>query len=397
MPRNNIKSIEKKHCIGCMACVAQCPIKCIELPDYFSGDGFYPHIDENQCIHCGKCVDACPASKSTVSSVAQFQRRMAIAYTANDSDRVKSSSGGVFPAVAKFFLKNGFVVYGATINNEGHVFHVGIDNENELPKIVGTKYIQSNISSCFSMITKDFENGKKVLFAGTPCQVAAIKKYLGLKYEDAFLNEHIYFIDVICHGVGEPWIWECFLNEAKKKGDVSNINFRDKENGWKDSAFSYCIDGEKKLYPGNSSSFMKAYSENLCIRESCFDCQYKGIERGSDLTLGDAWGYSPERQTDAFSGMSFIVIQSARMASIIDSMAQSGSLIANYDFDSQSIIRTNSCILSSTKKNGRKNEFEKKIKNGVSFGIAVKKVCHVPLYKRAINSIKFRMKIEGKK
>mgnify|MGYP000046079556 FL=1 len=89
-------------------------------------------------------------------------------------------------------------MFGATLDFEnGHAnpHHIKIENQKQLTKLQGSKYVQSSIGITYKQ-TKDYlKKGRIVLFSGTPCQISGLYEYLGKEYNN------LYTIDVICHGV----------------------------------------------------------------------------------------------------------------------------------------------------------------------------------------------------
>ncbi|MBU5487425.1 Coenzyme F420 hydrogenase/dehydrogenase, beta subunit C-terminal domain [Clostridium sp. MSJ-8] len=285
---------EKEKCCGCGACLNVCPKNAISMkPDK---EGFlYPFIDKGRCIECGLCKKSC-----NYQEVNYLQEPIS-AYAAvnkNEEQLFKSASGGVFSAIATQFLKEGGVVYGATLEfNDGYVnpHHIEVTSIDELYKLQGSKYVQSMIDDCYKKAQIHLENGKKVLFSGTPCQIAGLYGYLKKYYEN------LWTIDVICHGVPNAQFFNDFINNESKKKNASVIGycFRDKTKGWGLNGridFKYPSGKVKSFYTlARLSSYYTFFLNGDIYRENCYSCPYARKERVSDITIGDYWGIRKEQ------------------------------------------------------------------------------------------------------
>lgn len=223
------------------------------------------------------------------------------AHNPNAEIRRESSAGGIFSMLAEHVLSEGGAVYGASFDSEWRVRHVRIDKLNELWRLRGSKYVFSDIKPIQTEIERDIECGRKVLFSGTPCQVAAIRKRFGD-------NPDILFVETVCHGAPQPEYWQRYLDELCQKlgktcADIETINFRDKRTGWKSYSFSIQFkDGKAFTQLHDDNLYMRAFLRNLTLRKGCFVCPFK-YPNGSqaDITLGDFWGISelaPEIDND---------------------------------------------------------------------------------------------------
>lgn len=207
-----------------------------------------------------------------------------------DADiRKESSAGGVFSILASKILQAGGIVYGVGFNSEWEVVHLRIDREDELWRIRGSKYVYSHIGTSITDACRDLDNGHKVLFSGTPCQVAAMRKRAGD-------NPNLLLVEVICHGAPEPKYWQRYLDEIctkhhRSRSDIQSINFRDKRTGWKD--YSYTIsfsDGYTFSEKHPDNLYFRAFIRNYTLREACFKCPFKLPHNKGDIILGDFWG-----------------------------------------------------------------------------------------------------------
>lgn len=275
----------KNQCCGCTACYSICPKNAISMEH--DEEGFiYPTVNEDLCIDCGMCKSVCAFQNG-------YEKHPVLngyALKHKDMDiRTKSRSGGAFAGIANYILSLGGIIYGAVYNDDYSISHFRCDNKNDLVKIQGVKYIQSEMNDIFSQVKADLKNGKYVLFSGTSCQVAGLLAYLG-KAD----TSKLFTADLICHGVPNNMIWQEFLrwNERKYKGKLTNAMFRDKSYGWKTHFESVTIDGKKH----KTKRFCLMFYENDILRPSCYECKYANLDRVGDFTLGDFWGLKKQHK-----------------------------------------------------------------------------------------------------
>lgn len=268
---------EKKDCCACGACLNVCPRRAISMVE--DACGFrYPQINENLCVKCGKCKQVCAFQKSKIenSPVKVF------AGVAKDENiRKTSASGGIFAAIAKKALQEGFVVFGAAMQSDFSVKHVGIKAVEELKCLQGSKYTQSDIGQTYSEVKEYLELGKKVLFSGTPCQIDGLYGYLGNDVDN------LYTIDVVCHGVPSNKMFKDYVQSLGH--DVSMFVFRDKSIGWGKNGAAV-IDGKRSKIWESSSPYLYYFSKGWISRENCYQCKYTCQNRPADISLGDYWG-----------------------------------------------------------------------------------------------------------
>lgn len=199
--------INKNYCCGCTACVHICPVKCIEMRE--GSDGFlYPVADSVKCIDCHKCEQVCPVESLFNLNT---ETESFIAYNKNEEVRKQSSSGGIFTAVAEWILNSDGVVFGAAFDENFTVCHIAVSTKEELEKLRGSKYVQSGLGNAYPLVKQHLESNRRVLFTGTACQIAGLKKYLNKPYEN------LYTVDILCHGVPSPKIWNMYLEDKKKQ------------------------------------------------------------------------------------------------------------------------------------------------------------------------------------
>lgn len=247
------------------------------------------------------------------------------AYSNDDENRMKSSSGGVFSEIATYVISNNGYVFGATMKKKEDQFiciHKECTKIDELDELRGSKYTPSELEDSYRRIKKLLEEKKLVLFSGTPCQVAGLLSFLGKKYENLIT------IDFICHGVPSQILINKIIREIEdnSKKKVKNVNFRDKITGWENYSFTVEFeDGSINSIIGLESDFMKLFLSDMYLRDSCYNCQYKGINRESDITLGDFWGVQDYLQlsTDEIEkGVSVVIIHSENADKIFESIGE---------------------------------------------------------------------------
>ena len=283
----------KADCCACGACMNICPKQAISMvEDEF---GFmYPRINEELCIGCGVCKRVCGYQNKQEVNIPLYTY---VACT-QTTDIMQSASGGVFAGLAKAFLEQGGIVYGASmelIDGELIPVHIGIEKKEELYKLLGSKYVQSNIGNVYTQIKSQLEQGRYVLFSGTPCQVAGLKAYLCNKEFEKLL-----LIDIICHGVPSIKFFNSYLRalESKLNGKIVDFRFRDKSRGWglvgKASYITTANKTMTKSIFARESSYYHLFLEGDIYRENCYSCKYASNHRPGDITLGDYWGIEKE-------------------------------------------------------------------------------------------------------
>ncbi len=303
----------KSQCTGCTACVSICPCHCIQMQKDDAGFQFPEMIEQSACIGCGACEQVClvladEGFDGELSTVAYA------AFSKNNLLRMGSSSGGVFSELADAVLQSGGLVYGAGYDAEGTVKHICVDNKMELWKLRGAKYSQSILGDSFQILKKQLDSGRKVLFSGTPCQVAGLKSFLKRDYDNLIC------VDFVCHGVPSPMVWEKYIKYRAQNDNggvaASHINLRNKESGW--SKYSYSVeftysDNKRYLCENSADPFMRFFVGDYILREACSDCHFKGYSRVSDITLGDFWGiWDVCPEMDDNKGTSLVLLHSQK-------------------------------------------------------------------------------------
>lgn len=368
----------KKDCSGCYACTNICPVNCITMKS--DSEGFkYPVVDYDKCINCGKCVAICPIiNKKEVKREAQ-------AYACINKDeviRAQSSSGGIFTIIAENVIDNGGVVFGAAFDEELELKHSYVETKKDLAKFRGSKYLQSQIGSTYKEAKDFLDKGRTVFFTGASCQIAGLKSYLEKEYDNLLCA------DFICHGVPSPKVFKEYLNfcESKFKSKVKKISFRDKSRGWSKFSILISFENDKKICEITSENiYMKAFLNNVCLRPSCYDCKFKGLNRDSDITLADFWGIQkvlPKMDDD--KGVSLIIVNSLQGRKMFNGLKEQ---MIYKDVELNKIIKHNNSAIKSVKLKSKRAKFMKSLKT-MPFNEVVAKYCKPKLGRRIRYGIK---------
>lgn len=278
--------VKNELCCGCGVCENICPSNSITMVNDKKGF-YYPLINTEICIECGLCKEHCPIINEQKTDKVNFPRTFAFV---NEDISVKknSSSGGAFWCIAEYVIKQGGSVYGAAFTEDfRNVEHIEVTTLEELTLLQGSKYIQSQIGKILKKIEVQLKAGNYVLFSGTPCEVAALRSYLRQDYEKLIC------IDFICHGIPSSLIWQKYLHtkEINMGAKCVNVKFRSKTFGWKKySLLMQFQNGKTYEKIASKDPYMQVFLSDVCLRESCYQCQYRGVYRQSDITLADFWG-----------------------------------------------------------------------------------------------------------
>ena len=308
-------SIIGDNCTGCLLCKNVCPKNCISLKEDKCGY-IYPNVESELCVNCGRCLRFCPE----YTHIKRNKPLKAYASWGKDLNiREKSSSGALATIISAHFISNGGVVYGCYLDNTFICKHIRCLSTYDLDKIRGSKYVQSSIEHTFLEVYNDLELGKKVLFIGTPCQVAGILSFC--KY-----HTNLYTIDLVCHGVPSVKIFKNSLPYKVKGESFDRISFR------YNTHYHLSINDScgKILYERSLEKdlFFKGFFTSLFNRKSCYKCQYASVQRVGDITLGDFWGiHRDEINTDVDKGVSLVLINNIRGNDIIEKILENIELV----------------------------------------------------------------------
>ena len=309
-----VKIEDKELCCGCTACYSICPKKAISMAE--DEEGFlYPEVDKESCINCGLCKKVCP-----VINYKENKNEHQKAYIFQHQDnkiRKESTSGGAFTAIAEYVIKHNGIVFGVSLDEKFEAKHTYVDKVEELEQFRNSKYVQSNPNDSFKKVKEFLKQGKLVLYSGTYCQIAGLKKYLNKDYKNLIL------VDVVCRAVPSPLMWRKYLKmQEKKYKNPQKILFREKTYGYKYSNMSIYTK-DKEYHKGiDSDQYLRAFFSNICDRPSCYSCQFKTQYRDSDLTIWDCFNVEKfNKSLDDDKGTTRVLCHSEKGERIIKEIA----------------------------------------------------------------------------
>ena len=277
--------IEKPDlCCGCGACVSVCPKQCLHLKQDERGFRIVEFEDKEKCISCGLCSKVCQlqGEKGSVSDKPYISRYYA--QIKNREILSESSSGGVFSALAYSIIKEGGVVWGVRMRSNGTATFYCAEDRQSVGLLRGSKYVEVAEPIPFDEIKRQLNEGRKVLFSGVPCQIKALKKYLGEW-------ENLITVDLLCYGIQSPNVWKKYLSEINhEEKPICNVWFRHKNPRWEDYSIKVEFsDGSTYEQSRWKDPYLLSYATNLYNRDSCTVCTAKKFPRPGDITLGDFW------------------------------------------------------------------------------------------------------------
>lgn len=305
---------ERLSCTGCAACADACPYGAIEMCEDEAGFA-HPVVNSVTCKDCGACAMKCPVL--AVEGQGMPCSPAMSCYAARHKDdgvRSASSSGGIFTALADSVIQDDGVVYGAAFDADFDVRHVRVETTDELEVLRGSKYVQSHMVGIYKSCRKDLQSGRRVLFSGTPCQIAALLHYLGGGHPSLLT------VEVICHGVPSPAVWRKYLAEAER--DIPGrrswkIFSRDKSVSWRRYSMTIESTEARKSEIYDRNIFMRIFLANLSLRSSCFRCPFKNGRSDADFTLGDFWGIERlQSRLDDDMGVSALILHTEKAMAV---------------------------------------------------------------------------------
>lgn len=310
-PIYNINS----ECTGCRLCTEVCPKQCIQMKK--DNEGFvYPIIDESVCIDCKKCIKTCPSNGTVYNKPLSFK--------AGVHSRVEvkaSASGGAFWALCQILIPLGYVVVGAAWDDNFHVYHKIAYTLEEAQAFRKSKYVASNTSGVYLQVKSLVKEGRKVLFTGTPCQVAACKNYVG-DYGNLLL------VDLICHGVPNQDIFDKEVSylESKHGGKLQSFSFKQKEPVYgivNSRSAEYTINNKTYRVVPKDDPYLLGYYSRLFYRPSCGNCHYTQVARVGDITIGDAWDIEKiYNDLNSLSGVSLVLFNTPKGSNLLSAMQE---------------------------------------------------------------------------
>lgn len=320
-----------------------------------------------------------------------MNRDFPLAYACINKDnqvRKKSSSGGIFYLLAKYVFMHDGIICAARYDLDWNVVHSICESLDDIESFMGSKYVQSRLGEIYKTIRELLKTGTLIMFVGTPCQVAGLKSFLRKEYSTLIL------VDLVCHGVPSPVIWKKYLEEQAQGKHIEKISFRSKRDGWlKFSPKISYSDGSTFQEVQCRDPFLHGFMQNLYLRPSCFECSFKGLERESDLTLGDFWGIQ-KLDLNMFDdkGTSLVLIQSKKGLTIWNEISHQ---LKTKEFDTEEAVKENSAIFMSVKPHKNRDKFFKEYRyKGIiraehtctKVSLQLKVMCKIrKLFKKAID------------
>lgn len=340
--------VNKSDCCGCGACSQICPTGALTMR---KGDGgfLYPEIDQSACVNCSLCHKVCPERhpKKENLPLGVYAARI-------DDENIlsSSSSGGMFTALAMPVIENGGVVFGAEYQ-DGYrsVQHSWCEKKEDLDRFRRSKYLQSNTGKCYAIARKFLDEGREVMYSGTPCQIAGLKTFLGKEYPGLLT------VSLICHGVPGPDVWKRYLQTLTGEAKVESVMFRDNRYSWKNCHFSVKDESTEHFMKFRDSSYIRGFLGALYTRESCSSCSFRSMRSGSDIVIGDYWGvwkYNPEMFDD--KGVSVLLTGSTKG---MDFLSRRTSLRLT-PLEYGHVLKYNNALENSTPAHAMREEFMKR-------------------------------------
>lgn len=309
-------TVEKNLCCGCGACENICPTRAISMQ--YDDEGFiYPVLDEAACIDCKACERVCPIIAAKKREYPEYLKTYA-GYSVREEVISGCTSGGFATALSEVILDDGGVVFGVKYSDDFiKAEYVRVDSPCDLRALMGSKYVQSEKGYIFKDVKAVLNEGRKVLFVGCPCDVSALKLYLGKEYEG------LYTCELVCMGVTSYRIAEEYkkYTEKKNRAKLVSINARSKKNGWFVSNLEEKFDNGKTKYTALYASYY-GYGFQVYNRPSCFNCRFRDKNGVADFRVGDFWGI---KETDEFwngRGVSCIFVRSEKGLGLVPQITE---------------------------------------------------------------------------
>lgn len=273
-----------EQCCGCSACFSVCPKQAISM--FADTKGYlFPEIDSTKCIECGLCLKVCPFKAPLNLDDTESKSAFGLK-NKSDAERLTSSSGGIYIEAAKEVLAHGGVVYGVRQDRTLGAMHDRAETLEQARSFQGSKYVQSCKGDVFKRVKADLIAGREVLFTGTPCEVAGLKRYLCKPYDS------LVTIDIICHGTPSADTFRLYLERMEKKygARIEKMTYRNKEYAWRHQELWIQFSNGKIYHsPIWEDEFYRLFTGNYLLRDSCYSCPFASDNRPGDLTIGDFW------------------------------------------------------------------------------------------------------------
>lgn len=297
-------------CCGCGACTNICPRQCIVLKKDDTEGFLYPEVDTSICCHCDACERVCPMLNNNES-----HKPLQVIAGRNEDDIIRkhSSSGGIFSSLAEHIISKGGVVFGVRFSDDfRNAVFCEVGDAADITLLHGSKYLQAETNDVFKLVRSRLREGRPTLFSGTPCQVRALRLYLGKEANSPML----YCVDIICHGVPSSEVWRQHLHNIIGEKRPTSVFFRDKRIGWKDFSIVITTESDEYCRVHRDDLYMQSFLRNVNLRPSCYKCSAKNGRSGADLTIGDFWGIPSDEDDD--QGESQILVMNSHGAALLN-------------------------------------------------------------------------------
>lgn len=304
---------DTRDCCGCTACATVCPKGAIIMQPNVMGF-LYPVIDDDECIDCGLCIKTCQFNDN-YNHYQNYDKPIIYGMRhKNDKELENSQSGAASLAIIEAFLQEPGSVYGASFETVYHITHSKATSIEQAQKFRCSKYVQSDLRGVFKDVRKDLQAGNRVLFFGTGCQVAGLKSAVPVKLHNLLLT-----VDIVCHAVPSPAVWESFVRYKEKEynGKAINAAFRNKKFGWHSHVETLTLDNCNRDI--ESTSFRKLFYDHVIVRPSCTRCHFANLKRVGDMTICDFWGWEKHyKEWNDDKGVSVLMLNSEKSVAFFE-------------------------------------------------------------------------------
>ena len=317
----------------------------------------YPHIDEEKCINCGLCMKVCSFKKG-YPRTDKFEQPLVYAARLRDTAQLaRSQSGGMGYALSRAAIGQGAIVYGVGFGPHFRAVHKRVDRPEGLEELRGSKYVQSDLRGIFPQVKRDLKDGHRVLFFGTPCQVA------GWRRLTAPFGDRAPACDLVCGGVPSPALFAAYLREEERRAGapIRDYDFRDKSAGWNFPRVRLAFaNGKTRRLPLRMDTFYAAFAAKLSCRLSCADCPYSCSERVGDITIADCWHVAAYRSDyDDNRGTSLLLAQTQEGECLLTAAQAAGETrgLTVRPYDIAHAVRSNAPLRHPLDADGNRSRF----------------------------------------